>query len=349
MQHDQPRHDQPRHAEGAAPRRPGRGRRARRIAAVSGACLLALAVLTAAAAYLFANHILSGVRRIPVPALTAPHQPAATGGTTVLLTTDEAAGARDGKVPAQSRGAASGLIALIHLDGDKKAGAVISLPPNAVVPVPGHGSTDLGDALALGGPSLLVTTVEQLTDVRVEHYSVLSFSGALAVIDALGGVDVDVPYTTTSSGYTFRRGTDHIDSRSALAYARQPGVSEIGRELLQQNLVRAMVSKISQQHLFRSPTTDYHLIRALAGALSVDSSMDNSQLVSLALGLGDLGSSAGTFVDAPTTTGSATRGGSKPVHLDQGLSKKLWQAIRAGDVAAFALKHPSTVTTPAPA
>ena len=344
-QHDSPQHDRPRHVAGAGPRRPGRGRRARRIAAVCGACLLALAVVTAGAGYLFANHILSGVRRIPVPALTAPRPGASM---TVLLTTD-AAGAGSGKVPAPSAGAADGLISLIHLDAGKRAGAVISLPPNAVVAVPGHGTRDLGDALALGGPSLLVKTVEQLTGVPINHYSVLSFSGALAVIDALGGVDVDVPYTTTSAGYTFRRGTDHIDSHSALAYARQPGVSEIGREQLQQNLVRAMVSKISQQHLFHSPTVDYHLIRALAGALSVDSSMNNSQLVSLALGLSNLGSSAGTFVDAPTTSGSATRGGSKPVHLDHALSTKLWQAIRTGDVAAYALKYPSTVTTPDPA
>jgi len=109
-----------------------------------------------------------------------------------------------------------------------------------------------------------------------------------------------------------------------------------------------MVSKMANQHLFHSPTVDYRLVRALAGALSVDSNLSNSQLVSLAVGLGNLGSKEGTFVDAPTVRGSATRGGDKPVHLKRALSRKLWQAIRHDSVAAFALRYPSTVTSPAP-
>jgi hypothetical protein len=90
-------------------------------------------------------------------------------------------------------------------------------------------------------------------------------------------------------------------------------------------------------------------VRALAGALSVDSNLGNSQLVSLALGLGNLGSSDGTFVNAPIRGGSATHGGNKPVHLNQVLSQKLWQAIRHDNVAAFAKRYPSTVTSTAPA
>ncbi len=348
---DTPQHD----ADGpplasADPDPPRRRRRVKRIVLVSIASLTALIVVIAGGGYLFANHILSGVHRISVPALTAPHQP--TGGTrnsvTVLLTADAVGKAPHGTVPAASKGPASGLISLIHLDANKRGGAVISLPPNAMVPIPGHGKKDLGDALALGGPSLLVETIERLTDVRINHYSVLSFSGALAVIDALGGVNVDVPYATTSSGYTFHKGINHITSHSAIAYARQDDVSEIGRELLQQNLIRSMVSKMANQHLFHSPTVDYRLVRALAGALSVDSNLSNSQLVSLAVGLGNLGSKEGTFVDAPTVRGSATRGGDKPVHLKRALSRKLWQAIRHDSVAAFALRYPSTVTSPAP-
>jgi LCP family protein required for cell wall assembly len=348
-QHDA---DGPAHSASAEPDPPRRRRRVKRIVLVSVAGLMALVVVIAGGGYLFANHILSGVHRISVPALTAPHQPVGPAATrssvTVLLTADAVGTAPHGRVPASSKGPASGLISLIHLDANKRGGAVISLPPNAMVPIPGHGKKDLGDALALGGPSLLVETVERLTNVRINHYSVLSFSGALAVIDALGGVNVDVPYATTSSGYTFHQGINHIDSHSALAYARQDDVSEIGRELLQQNLIRSMVSKIAQQRLFRNPTVDYRLVRALAGALSVDSNLSNSQLVSLAVGLGNLGSSDGTFVDAPTIRGSATRGGDKPVHLKRALSQKLWQAIRNDSVAAFALRHPSTVTSVAP-
>jgi LCP family protein required for cell wall assembly len=320
----------------------------KRIALLSVAGLLGLTVAVGGGAYLFANHMLSGVHRIAVPALTAPGQPvmppATRSSMTILLTANAVGAAQHGAVLSSSVGPASGLITLIHLDANKQAGAVISLPPNAIVAVPGHGKKDLGDALALGGPSLLVKTVEQLTDVRIDHYSVLSFAGALAVIDALSGVEVDVPYATTSAGHTFHQGMNHIDSQGALDYARQPDVSEIGRELLQQNLMRSIISKIANKRLFRSPTVDLRLVRAMAGALSVDSNLGNAQLVSLALGLGNLGSSDGTFVNAPTRGGSAKHGGNKPVHLNQVLSQKLWQAIRNDSVAAFAKLHPSTVT-----
>jgi anionic cell wall polymer biosynthesis LytR-Cps2A-Psr (LCP) family protein len=190
--------------------------------------------------------------------------------------------------------------------------------------------------------------VERLTNVRIDHYSILSFVGALRVIAALGGVDVAVPYTTTSLGYTFHRGINHLDGRKAIAYARQPAVSEIDRELLQQNLIRSILSKIAHQHLIRSPSVDYRLVRAMAGALSVDSSLSNSQLRALAMHLGSLGGSGGIFVGAPVTHRSVASGANLPAHLNRALSAKLWQAIRHDSVAAFARRYPATVTSAAP-
>ena len=351
VQHDAGDPDQP--DSGAPPRR-GRGRRIRRIALVSAAAVIVVIGAVAGGGYLFANHVLSSVHRIDVPALDAPHQPvmpaATRAGMTILLTSFGAGPSP--KLASSSAGPlapAGGLIALVHLDANQRTGAVISIPPNAVVRVPGHGKTDIGNALALGGPSLLVKTVERLTDVRIDHYSVLSLTGALQVIDALDGVNVDVPFPVTSLGHTFHQGINHVNGGTAIAYARQPAVSEIGRELLQQNLIRAILDKIAHQHLFNSVVADYRLVRALAGALSVDSNLTNSGLESLALHLGKLGASDGVFVNAPVVGGSATLGGDAPVHLKPALSRKLWQAIRSDSVAAFAKQHPSIVTPVAPA
>jgi LCP family protein required for cell wall assembly len=315
----------------------------------AAAAVLAIIVVIAGGAYLYGNHLLSSVHRIPVAALNAAHQPAlpavTRGSMTVLLTSAPVGPAPHGSSAGQLR---SGLVMLIHLNADQRSGAIISLPANLIVRLPGHGRSFLGNALATGGPSLLIRTVERLTNVRIDHYSVLSFVGALRVIAALGGIDVTVPHTTTSLGYTFRRGINHLDGRKAIAYARQPAVSEISRELLQQNLIRSILSKIAHQHLFRSPSVDYRLVRAMAGALSVDSSLSNSQLRTLALRLGGLGGSGGTFVGAPVTRRSVASGADRPAHLNLALSAKLWQAIRHDNVAAFARAHPATVTSAAP-
>jgi LCP family protein required for cell wall assembly len=345
--------DSPVHHDSGGPGRHGSGRRIRRIVLAAAAAVIAVVVVAAGGVYLFGNHLLSGVHRIPVAALNAAHQPVMPAATrhsmTVLLTSAPLGPATRTSASGSSPGPLhSGLITLIHLDADQRTGAIISMPGNLLVQVPGHGRTLLGNALAIGGPSLLITTIERLTDIRINHYSILSFVGALRVIAQLGSVDVDVPYQTTSLGYTFHRGINHLNSRKAIAYARQPAVSEIGRELLQQNLIRSILGKIAHQHLFISPRVDLGLVRTLAGALSVDSNFSNSGLVSLALSLGRLSASNATFVSVPVIDGSPAYGGDRPVYLNRVLSGMLWQAIRNDNVAAFALRYPSAVTSRAP-
>jgi len=334
------------HPESGEKVRPRRKRRFKRIGLTTAAALVVVVCLVAGGVYIFANHILSSVHRIHVSAL----QPAKPGSSMTVLLTSYAVGASTASLTAASKVArpSSGLIALIHLNANRRAGAVISVPPTLLVSIPGHGRKDIGKALAIGGPSLLVKTVEQLTDVPINHYSILTLAGALRVIDALKGVNVDVPYTTTSAGFTFHKGINHINSHQAIAYARQPNISELGRELLQQNLIRAILSKIAGRGMLRGATVDYGVVKALAGALSVDSNLTNSGLASLAVSLSGLGGNDGTFVNTPIIDGSPTHGGDNPVHINQALSAKLWLAIRHDSVAAFALRYPATVTSRAP-
>ena len=161
----------------------------------------------------------------------------------------------------------------------------------------------------------------------------------------MDGVYVRVPYPTTSFGFHFHAGINHITSASALPYVRQPAVSEVGRMQLQENLFRAVLRKIASHRFFVG--TDFHVLNAVVAAVSVDSSFTNSQLESLALSLGRLEGRDGVSIDVPTN-GSPTMGDKLPVYLNHRLSKKLWSAIRHDDVAEFAHRYPSTVTPSAP-
>jgi LCP family protein required for cell wall assembly len=274
--------------------------------------------------------------------------PAATRkSTTVLLTSSgqEPApngGGIDGASPSPE--ALSGLIALVHLDANNRGGGIVSIPADTVVNVPGHGSMKIWATLALGGPSLLIQTVERLTNVRIDHYSVLDFPRVKTVVGAMNGVPVDVPYTVRSGGFTFPAGIDTLTSADVLAYVRQAGVSEVGRTELQSNLVRAMLDKIAHQHLFSHVSTDYRLLDAMARVLSVDSNFTDAQLVSLGLRLGDLPAGAGTFITTPTTAGGAGR-----VYLRQPYARRLWSAMRNDSLAAYAQRYPFAVTPGAPA
>src|SRR5919107_1138755 len=111
-------------------------------------------------------------------------------------------------------------------------------------------------AYALGGPSLLIQTVEQVTGVRIDHYAAIDFDGLVQVTDDLGGVDVVVPETTSWGPYTFSAGVNHLDGDEARWYVGQryglPG-GDFDRGKRQQNYLRAMFTKLFSQDVFTSP------------------------------------------------------------------------------------------------
>ncbi len=337
---------------------PGRTRtrtRGRRIVLICAVSVVVIIGAVALGGYATVNHLAGNVKRIPnvfagLDAARRPVMPAATQKSmTILLTGSNVVPAtRGGNGAAHSSTAPesiSGLIALVHFNADLKAGAVVSIPGNAEVTIPGHGTSELENALKLGGPSLLIQTVEQLTNVRIDHYSVVSFSGLTSALRPLGGVNVDVPATTSSNGVVFHAGTNHLTASTALDYLRQSSLSEEGRVQRQQALLRAIVAKFATEDLLSNPLKDLSLLDAFTGALSVDSDFTNYGLETLAGQLHLLRAGSGSYVTAPVL---AEAPNNTPVKLNATLSAKLWQAIRHDSVAAFAKQYPATLTPGAP-
>ena len=320
-------------------------RRLRRILLASSLSLVLLVGLVAGAGYAYVTHLASSVHRIHVAALTAPDQPREAHGAMNVLLTDT------GLIPHANT--QTGFIELLHLNASQHGGAVISFPANTIVSVPGRGRMELGQTQAVGGPSLMIRTLERLTHVRIDHYSAIDFDGLTNVIRAMHGVNVDVPYTTTSFGWTFRRGINHLSGAKrgivsdVLAYVKQPAVSEVGRMQLQENLFRAILRKIASRHFFERGMANFKVLNAVVHAVDVDSNFSDSGLEHLALRLGDLEGRNGVSIDVPTT-GSPRTGDKQPVFLIHRLSSKLWRAIRHDSVAQFAQRYPFTVTPNAP-
>lgn len=334
-----------------------RKRRGRRIALVSLSTVAALLGMVALGGFLAVRHLEGNIHRIPnvfarLDAAARPVMPvSARHSMTILLT-----GSRT--EPAQRGGGgidhsstapedASGLIALIHINAGGKAAAAVSIPPNTLVHVPGHGRVPLDATLAIGGPSLLIGTVERLTNVRIDHYSVVDFAGLASALGPLHGVDVDIPDASVSDGVVFHVGINHLTSATALNYVRETSLTEEQRVLRQQALLRAVFTKIAHEHLLGDPPSAFSILDAFTRALSVDSDFTNSGLQSLAKHLHLLGAGSGTFVSAPVRR-TFDFGGQTVVTLNFRISHELWRAIRHDAVAAFARRFPSTVTPEAP-
>jgi LCP family protein required for cell wall assembly len=122
---------------------------------------------------------------------------------------------------------------LLHISADRKLAYGVSLPRDAMVERPscerkdGNG-TDPGGlsmfnaAYAVGGPACTIKTVEELTDIRINHFVVIDFNGFKKMVDALNGVEVCVPKEVNdTTGHIFLpAGTYDVKGQRALDYVR---------------------------------------------------------------------------------------------------------------------------------
>jgi LCP family protein required for cell wall assembly len=321
-----------------------RRRRGLRITLVSLASFVLLVGAVVGGGYAYVNHMVGSVQRISVKfaKLDAAHQPAGYsdyGGAMNVLITGKGIGPTGAM--SVSEHSPSGLIMIMHIDAKGYSGGVVSIPPQSIVPVPGHGRTQIENALTFGGPSRLVQTVENLTHVQIDHYARIDFAHVADVVNVLGGVNVTLPETTTSLGHVFHVGVNHLNGLNALKYARQPSLAEEGRVLRQQSLIRAVIRTTMVRHLLTNPVTMYRVLHALISMLTVDSNFTNAQLEHLAREIRGLTGSA-DYITAPVHAMAGK------IYLDGYISRQLWAAIRNDSIAAFAQKYPFTVTPVAP-
>ncbi|WP_326558015.1 LCP family protein [Micromonospora sp. NBC_01796] len=260
---------------------------------------------------------------------------------------DDEALARIGQPPA-------GAIMLIRFDPRDDSASVISIPYLTRVDVPGHGRSTIAGAYALGGPTLLVRTVEQLTDARVDHFMVVDFEELAPVVDVLGGVDVTVAAEVTDrSGVRFHGGVNQLDGARARAYLRQPANlpdGTVDRIQRQQNLLRALLVKVASPPPDANALTSYRLLDALTRAVSVDDHFGRDELREVAQAAGAVGTDSIWFLTAPTgsTTSSAERGAPDP-DLVPDRRERLWEAFKTGTVGEYVTQHPEDLLPPNPA
>ena len=121
-------------------------------------------------------------------------------------------------------------------------------------------------------------TVEQLTHVQIDHYARIKFTGVSNLVNVIGGVDVTLAKKSVSDGYTFHAGVNHLNGITAVYYVRNPAISVDSRVLQQQNLLRAILDRITGGHLLTNPLTAVHVVSAMTSMLTVDSNFTNSEV-----------------------------------------------------------------------
>jgi LCP family protein required for cell wall assembly len=172
---------------------------------------------------------------------------------------------------------------LVHVSPAHGRVTVISIPRDSWVDIPGHGMSKINAAYGLGGPELMVRTVERATGLPVNDYVEVNFLAFVKVIDALGGVNVCLPQPLhdPSSGIRLTAGFHHLDGITALEYARDRHsfpLEDLTRIQDQQSLLSTALTKVIGSGTLSSPLRLAHLLSAVLPALRVDKSLNTSAL-----------------------------------------------------------------------
>jgi LCP family protein required for cell wall assembly len=273
-------------------RTPAAPRRRRRWSLWIGLALVGVLVLLAVWGVLGYRSFSGGVDKANVRLPRAAHARLAERDASLLSdpTTTLVIGTDGGRAPGRGDSNRSDSLLLLRTDPGKHRISYLSIPRDLRVEIPGYGTSKINAANQIGGPALTIETVRALTGFPVDHVLVVDFDGFRELIDALGGITVDVPKRILSNpfdcpfkpkkcenweGWRFAKGPQHMDGRRALVYSRirtnqlDPSDTDISRGTRQQAVADAVGGEIASVGTFvRLPFSGDSLAAPLATDLS---------------------------------------------------------------------------------
>ncbi|MDX2728563.1 MULTISPECIES: LCP family protein [Streptomyces] len=168
---------------------------------------------------------------------------------------------------------------------------LISLPRDSNVEIPSYKGSDSGKlypgrgrftklnaAYAEDGPELLVRTVEFNTGLHIDHYVEIGFGGFAKIVDAIGGVELDIPkaFKDKNSGADFQAGKQTLNGEQSLAFVRTRYAfagSDLDRTKNQQKFLAALASQTATPSTILNPFKLYPTMGAGLDTLIVDKDM----------------------------------------------------------------------------
>ena len=164
--------------------------------------------------------------------------------------------------------------------------SILGIPRDSWVSIPGSGTNKINAALVLGGPELLVRTVEHVSGIHIDAFVLTGFVGFERLVDAVGGIDVRIPYPIDDSaaGAHFRAGPEHLNRSEALAFARarhDVPAGDFSRSFNQGRLIIAALATLRRQ--VAGGRQAALLPWVLAGSRSLQTDLSLSQIFELLL------------------------------------------------------------------
>ncbi len=194
---------------------------------------------------------------------------------------------------------------------------LISLPRDSNVEIPTFKGSESGKtyqgtgrqvklnaAYAEDGPELLVRTVEFNTGLHIDHYVEIGFAGFANIVDAVGGVEIDIPQDIkdTKSGADLKKGKQTLNGEEALAFVRTRYAlagSDLDRTKNQQKFLSALANQVATPGTVLNPFRLYPTMSAGLDSLIVDKEMGLFDLADMFWSMKGVSGGEGTSMNMP--------------------------------------------------
>ncbi|NHA66767.1 LCP family protein [Phycicoccus flavus] len=275
-----------------------------------------------------------------VDATPSGERPAQGDGHTYLLVGSDS---REGLTAAQRKslgtGSAEGrrtdTIILVHVPSGSGKSVLVSVPRDSFLPIPGNGENKVNAAFAIGGPKLLVQTLEQNTGLRIDGYLEIGFGGFANVVDSLGGVDLCVPRNIKDdkAHIDLRKGCQTLDGPTALGYVRarySDPEGDLGRAKRQRQFLGAVMKQAATPSTVLVPWRWWGFTHAAASGVMVGEDTGLTDAGRIALTMRAVSTDDALSLVVPVSDINATTSAGSSVLWDDAQAKELFRMLNDG-------------------
>ena len=266
------------------------------------------------------------------------------GYTFLLLGSDSRAGLTKAQRKALGTGNAAGqrtdtIMILSVPPGGKPA--LISLPRDSYVPIPGNGTNKINAAYAFGGPKLITKTVEQNTGLRIDGYVEVGFGGFVNVIDALGGIRLCLPNAIKDKDahIDLPKGCQTLSGANALGYVRErhaDPLGDLGRAKRQRQMLSAMIKKAASPASVANPVTYWQLNNAGGQSLTLGQTTSAWEMLHFVLAMKAISAGDGYTLTVPVSSTNASTAAGSAVLWDSSRAQAMFADLARGDTSDMA-------------
>ena len=331
------------------------------VLAISAVSALAFGTVTASINKI---DVFNGIEKRPEKKSTAMNYLLVGSDTREGLSKAELKAFRVGSV-ATAAGKRSDTMLLVHISKARDKAVMISIPRDTFALIPEHTSktgklipavySKINSSFNWGGAPLLIQTIEEMTELKIDHYIEINFAGFARIVDSIGGVEICTKKNINDpkSHLVLEAGVHTLNGIESLKYVRTrefDGMGDIGRMQRQQAFMSAVLRKATSAGVLLNPVTMASFINSALSAVTTDSELKNSDLIALAKQMKSLSTSSVRTLTVPLSDlNYYSNGVTSAVLWDPVLAPQLWTRLREDQaVVDVVVASPSPSSTKSP-